>query len=69
MSASKNDIVKKLKNWLIHNSINDVTVKDLDEIGIDTSKSNQVIGNVEISNSFIWGPKIKKILHTLNIPE
>jgi hypothetical protein len=61
MSASKNDIVKKLKNWLIHNSINDVTVKDLDEIGIDTSKSNQVIGNVEISNSFIWGPKIKVI--------
>ena len=61
MSASKNDIVKNLKSWLIHNSINDVTVKDLDEIGIDTSKSNQVIGNVEISNSFIWGPKIKVI--------
>lgn len=59
MSASKNDIVKNLKNLLIHKSISEITKEDLEDIGVDTSKSSQKVGNVEITNSFIWGLKIK----------
>jgi hypothetical protein len=52
-------VLKNLKSLLIHKSISDITKDDLEDIGIDSSKSSQVFGNVEITNSFIWGLKIK----------
>jgi hypothetical protein len=61
MSLIKSDILKKLKNLLIHNSISDITKDELEEIGIDVSKGSQKFGNIEISNSFFGGLEIQII--------
>jgi hypothetical protein len=58
MSSSKTDILKKLKNLLIHNDISEIDKDQLEEIGIDISKGSQKFGNVEISNSFFSGLEI-----------
>ena len=58
MSSSKTEILKKLKNLLIHNDISEIDKDHLEEIGIDISKGSQKFGNVEISNSFFGGLEI-----------
>jgi hypothetical protein len=61
MSVSKETILKELKNLIIHNSLDDITKDDLEEIGIDVTKGTQKFGNIQISNSFFGGLEIEII--------
>ena len=61
MSVSKDDIVRGLKSLLMHNSIDDISKDDLEDLGVDISKGTQKFGNIEISNSFFGGLEIRII--------